>query len=238
VSADLAAICLKCLEKNPAQPYPSAAALAHDLDLFLHGEAIAARTTTLWDQASRLVRHSQLDVNWGAWATLTFCLAPLPLLAHVAVFVFFRSRPEYPLVAIGVSLTTVAIILSSLFIGKRASMSVIAPAQRRRLRSTWLGNFIGLVLVSLTIARMTHPRTPEEWFVIYALWLIVVSCTFFSLAANAGVLYLNGILCFLLAVIAPWVPFYMPLVAGLLMSLNMMTFALVLRRVAKEATSD
>jgi tRNA A-37 threonylcarbamoyl transferase component Bud32 len=236
VSADLAAICLKCLEKNPAQRYASSPALAHDLDLFLHGEAIAARTMTLWGQAARLVRHSQLDVNWGAWATLTLCLAPLPLLAHVAVFVFFRNRPEYPLVAIGVSLMTVAVILSSLFIGKRASMSVIAPAQRRRLRSTWLGNFIGLILVSLTVARMTHPTTPEEWFVIYALWLIVVSCTFFSLAANAGVLYLNGILCFLLAVIAPWIPFYMPLVAGSLMSLNMMTLGLVLRRVAKEAT--
>jgi hypothetical protein len=40
------------------------------------------------------MRHSQLDVNWGAWANLTFCLAPLSLLAHVAVFVFSRNRSE------------------------------------------------------------------------------------------------------------------------------------------------
>src|SRR6516162_160264 len=64
VPDDLATICLKCLEKDPAARYPSAAALARDLDLFLGGEAIAARKLTLWDQAVRLVRRSQMDVNW------------------------------------------------------------------------------------------------------------------------------------------------------------------------------
>src|SRR5262249_15181712 len=96
VSDALATICLKCLEKNPAQRYASAAALACDLDLFLRGEAIVARKLTPFDQVVRLMRRSQLDVNWGALATLTLWLAPLPLLTHVAVFVFFQSRPEYP----------------------------------------------------------------------------------------------------------------------------------------------
>jgi hypothetical protein len=49
------------------------------------------------------MRHSQLDVNWDAWTTLMFCLAPLPLLAHAAVFVIFRNRSEYPPVVIGES---------------------------------------------------------------------------------------------------------------------------------------
>jgi tRNA A-37 threonylcarbamoyl transferase component Bud32 len=238
VPGDLATICLKCLEKNPAQRYLSAAALAQDLDLFLRGEAIAARTLTLWDQAARLLRHSQVDVNWGAWATLSFCLAPVPLLVHVAVFVFFRNRPEYPPVAIGVSLVTVAVIQYSLFFAKRVSLRVIAPVERRRLRSTWLGNFIGMILVLLTIPRMMHPTTPEEWFTIYALWFIGVGSTFFSLAAYAGFLYVTASLCFLLAVLVPFVPFYTPLIVGLLLSLNMTTFGLFLRRVAREAKTQ
>jgi hypothetical protein len=237
VPEDLATICLKCLEKSPAERYPSAAALAADLDLFLRDEAIAARKMTVWDQAARLVRHSQVDVNWGGWATLALCLAPLPLLAHVAVFVFLWDRPEYPLVAISVTFVTVATLLYSLFVGKRASLRLIPPAQRRQLLSTWLGLFIAMIMVVLTILRMTHPARPEEWFVIYALWLCLVGGTFYSMAANAGILYLNASLCFLLALLAPFIAFYMPLVAGSLMTLNMATVGLLLRRVAREATS-
>jgi hypothetical protein len=237
VPADLATICLKCLEKDPAHRYPSAAALAQDLDLFLRGEAITARKVTLWNQAARLVGQRQLDVNWGALATLTLCLAPVPLLTHVAVFVFFRNRPEYPLVAIIVTVVTVAVMLYSLFFGK-SSLRLIAPGERRRLRSSWLGNFIGLILVPLTILRMMHPATPEEWFVIYALWLIAGGCTYFSHAAHLGILYVTASVCFLLAVLAPFVPFYMPLVMGSLISLNMTMLGLLLRRVAREAASQ
>jgi serine/threonine-protein kinase len=238
VSDDLATICLKCLEKDPAQRYPSAAALAHDLDLFLRGEAITARKLTLWDQAVRLLRHSQVDVNWGAWATLTLCLAPLPFLAQLAVFVLLRDRAEYGPVAIGVTLATVALLLSSVFFGKRASLRTVAPEQRRRSMSLWLGNFIGLVLVALTILRTTHPSKPEEWFVIYPLWLVIAGCTFFSQAVNAGFLYVNSILCFLLAILAPLVLFYMPLVGGFLIWVNMTILGLLLRRVAREAKAQ
>jgi hypothetical protein len=68
------------------------------------------------------------------------------------------------------------------------------------------------------------------------LWLILVGCTFFSLAASTGILSITGSLCFLLAVLAPFISFYMPLVVGLLMSVNMTTLGVVLRRVAREAT--
>ncbi len=54
VARDLEAIVLVCLEKDPARRYPTAAALAQDLERFLAGEAVQARAPSL---ARRLVRR-------------------------------------------------------------------------------------------------------------------------------------------------------------------------------------
>jgi serine/threonine protein kinase len=53
LSRDLDAICLKCLEKQPETRYPTAAALADDLERFLAGKAVAARPPGAWDRLRR-----------------------------------------------------------------------------------------------------------------------------------------------------------------------------------------
>ena len=55
---DVATICLKCLEKNPANRYPTAKALAEDLERWLRHEPIQARRTGIFSRAGKWVRRN------------------------------------------------------------------------------------------------------------------------------------------------------------------------------------
>lgn len=72
---DLDTICLKCLEKAPARRYATAAGLAGDLEHWLRGEPIEARSVGPAGRAAKWVRRHPATAGWLGLVVLVTALA-------------------------------------------------------------------------------------------------------------------------------------------------------------------
>jgi len=84
--AELVAICLKALEKEPARRYPTAAAFADDLSRFLSGETVHARPPNTLEMARRRIKRHRTPILWLAGASLA-CVGA------VALYSWLRPAP-------------------------------------------------------------------------------------------------------------------------------------------------
>src|SRR5436309_6683551 len=98
IDRDLNTICLKCLEKDPERRYPSALALAEDLEHWLKHEPIQARHTGVFARGKKWIQRNPTSallaaslvaliaaVGWNVWKSE---LIRQPLTTGIAVLPF------------------------------------------------------------------------------------------------------------------------------------------------------
>jgi eukaryotic-like serine/threonine-protein kinase len=104
---DLETICLKCLSKEAHQRYDSASDLADDLERYLRGEAIKARSTQLWERGVKWARRRPTLatlMGLGLLATLTLIAAGSWLVRREGLRVEHLRREVVPSLLIGQAL--------------------------------------------------------------------------------------------------------------------------------------
>jgi hypothetical protein len=79
VDHDLETICLKCLSRDPADRYATAAEVADDLERYLAGEPIRARTLNVLDYLGRSLGHSQFDIEFRKYGNMLLLFAAIVL---------------------------------------------------------------------------------------------------------------------------------------------------------------
>jgi TolB-like protein/tRNA A-37 threonylcarbamoyl transferase component Bud32 len=85
IDRDLSTICLKCLEKDPKRRYPSALALAEDLERWLKHEPIRARHTGVFTRGRKWVQRNPSIAVMAA--TLIALAVPLGIIIWKSEFV-------------------------------------------------------------------------------------------------------------------------------------------------------
>jgi serine/threonine-protein kinase len=99
VDRELELICLKCLQKPPEMRYPTAGALAADLEAYAAGQPVAAAPSGLRFFLARVFRethHADILENWGAlWMWHSVMIFLLCLLTQVMKWEHLQNHIAY-----------------------------------------------------------------------------------------------------------------------------------------------
>jgi hypothetical protein len=163
---DLETICLKCLEKVPARRYPSALALAEDLERWLEGRPIQARPSGIGMHVWKWVRRNP-------WPTV---------LLVVLVLWYFNVRLQWAWFGIALE----AMLLLMLFLASLGGLTAFISKARGKLPEAswtsllvsglWFAISVGILLIWFhTPDPLGQNRPALSILVTIGLWASIIS---------------------------------------------------------------
>jgi eukaryotic-like serine/threonine-protein kinase len=205
VERDLETICLKCLEKDPRGRYASAEALAEDLERYLHGDSIRARSFNVLDRLARTLERNQYIGEFHHWGSMLLIFSAVVLVEHVIVFFLVLGGPPYPRGWILAARVSQFGIMGFLFWRQRQHSLLPTSAAERQLWSIWIGYLLACTLVSLIHSELIHLGQARDHLTMYPLWAVLTGLAFFIMGSSYwGWCYAIGIGFFLLGALMPW----------------------------------
>jgi predicted Ser/Thr protein kinase len=215
VEHDLETICLKCLEKEPRSRYASAEALAQDLERFLNGDAISARSVNVFDRLARALERSQHDLEFRTYGKLALLFAAIVGLTHVLIFALTFHGPPYPFFWIGFARVAQFLLMGVAYLRFCPARYLPASAAERQLWSIWIGYLVASVVVVVAGRLMETDQHPLDELALFPVWSTFAGMAFFAMGGNYwGRCYAFGVAFFVAAALMPFALHWSSLIFG------------------------
>ena len=181
VERDLETICLKCLAKRPQERYVTALEMADDLDRYLNGDSIQARSLNVLDRLARTLERSQHDVEFAAYSTLLYWFALIVAVIHLVKFALIEGRQ--PAVLILLSQALQFFLMGVVFWRYRRHGVLPRSTAERHMWSVWVGYLACSILIAV-ICRVLFGVDRLYESIDYPFYAVAAGLAFFSLGSN------------------------------------------------------
>jgi serine/threonine protein kinase len=243
IDHDLETICLKCLQKDPQLRYESAEALARDLQRYLDGETVSARSFNVIDRLARTLDRSHHDADFATWSSMLLWMSLIIGVEHIVVF--FLVQTGQPRSLVNASRLLQIVLLGVLFWANRRNRLLPATSTERELWTIWIGYFCTYLCVLLTTQLLfaldvlvEGSNMPGRWqeCLPYPFLSVVVGLAFFVMGSNYwGRCYVIGAAFWVAGILMPLHLTLAPLAFGLLWFAALLMLGLHLRKLGQQS---
>jgi serine/threonine protein kinase len=191
IDADLESICLKCLEKDPGLRYPTAAALAEDLQRYLNGEHVTARSINILDRISRTLAHSQHDKEFRGWGLGLMLFGVIIFVCHLCTSLLLQAGQPKEISYWVPRLVEFALLGVVLWCYRTQSLLLPTSSAERLIWAAWIGYLLAFFFMVLIL----EDALGHDHLATYPASLVLSGMAFFVMGGHVwGWCYVIGLI--------------------------------------------